>query len=338
MWFLALLFCSIVSSEAFYARHLPATNNVLLTIFSTSRAVNNDDDKGFRTLRRVLPKPVQYWLRDSGVMRFIIDRPLSLAVLLPSVLSKYPQALPLYLTLPTKRLRYGSHSRQEIHLVEPPTTSTVAANQSLVVFVHGGAWGSGFPELYRLCSLPFLERGQTVAVVGYRTYPCATVPEQVEDLRQSVEYLKTNYQFSDWTLMGHSSGTHISLLALQDVAFATTIDRFVGLAGVYDILNHYKYEKTRGVERLSPLAPANGGSVAAWRKNSPIHQSYRALPPTLVCHGALDSTVPFTGAVEFGMVVNVTTRIMSDTGHQDMVTDLMFGGPTRDVVMQWLQR
>ena len=133
-------------------------------------------------------------------------------------------------------------------------------------------------------------------------------------------------------------GNAYFLAGIARHSFATTFERFVGLAGVYDIPNHYKYERTRGVERLSPLAPANGGSVAAWRQNSPLYQSYRALPPTLICHGALDATVPVTGAVEFGAALNVTTRIMKETAHQDMVTDLMFGGPTRDVVMEWLQQ
>jgi hypothetical protein len=35
--------------------------------------------------------------------------------------------------------------------------NNVMEQQSLFIFVHGGAWGSGFPTMYRLMSVPFLE-------------------------------------------------------------------------------------------------------------------------------------------------------------------------------------
>ena len=34
-----------------------------------------------------------------------------------------------------------------------------------------------------------------------------------------------------------------------------------GMAGVYDIAAHYQYETARGVEKLSPMARAMGGTA-----------------------------------------------------------------------------
>ena len=52
-----------------------------------------------------------------------------------------------------------------------------------VFFVHGGAWGSGMPWMYRLVAPTFLRLDLAVIVVGYRTYPDAsTINEQVRDV------------------------------------------------------------------------------------------------------------------------------------------------------------
>jgi hypothetical protein len=129
------------------------------------------------------------------------------------------------------------------------------------------------------------------------------------------------------------------------------VNRFIGIAGVYDIPTHYQFESGRGVERISPLAPACGGSLAAWRRQSPtylIAQQQRCndvvglLPPTLLCHGALDSTVPYTSSVGFFKAFDDHDRcrleILPETEHAETVMHLMFGGKTRDVVMDWIHK
>jgi hypothetical protein len=58
---------------------------------------------------------------------------------------------------------YGDHPLQVAQvMVNRVATSdcmdnNVMEQQSLFIFVHGGAWGSGFPTMYRLMSVPFLE-------------------------------------------------------------------------------------------------------------------------------------------------------------------------------------
>jgi acetyl esterase/lipase len=78
-----------------------------------------------------------------------------------------------------------------------PTVSTgemdLKAANKLVAFVHGGAWGSGFPAMYRLVAKPFLNKGMTVAILGYRTYPTTDVKGQVDDLEQALESLRREF-------------------------------------------------------------------------------------------------------------------------------------------------
>jgi acetyl esterase/lipase len=93
------------------------------------------------------------------------------------------------------------------------------ANQEprgLDFFVHGGAWGSGSPNQYRLVAKPVLEKGLAVAVIGYRTYPDADVSNQVRDLELAASELTRRYPSLclgatelGVTAIGHSSGAHI---------------------------------------------------------------------------------------------------------------------------------
>ena len=223
----------------------------------------------------------------------------------------------------------------------------------VLVFVHGGAWGSGHASLYRLFASQLDEQLHCVVVcANYRVWPHADAEGQAADvaavLRWTAENAKRFGGDPDRiVLMGHSSGAHISSLcmlrALQSqsqsqsqtdsdaaspssssssataAASATAspaacagtwaiprLHGFIGLAGVYDISDHYEFESARGVHELSPMAPANGGpsnfaahscTIAA----AALSPSQRAqLPPCLLLHGLTDRTVPYASSVRFG--------------------------------------
>lgn len=117
----------------------------------------------------------------------------------------------------------------------------------MVLFIHGGAWGSGRPWFYRLVALPFVRMNLIVAIVGYRVYPLsAHVNDQVNDIDEAYNRLCKEYPtlcgpqrhheqqqyhyhhhhssnpFSNkqrWigtVVIGHSSGAHIGLLWVME--------------------------------------------------------------------------------------------------------------------------
>lgn len=109
-----------------------------------------------------------------------------------------------------------------------------------IFFVHGGAWGSGQPWMYRLVAPSFLKRNFAVVIVGYRTYPEAqTIDEQCGDVKlawNKCEEVLNNLvvpithdecvderdevEENGWVgnvIMGHSSGAHVALLMLVDM-------------------------------------------------------------------------------------------------------------------------
>ena len=145
-----------------------------------------------------------------------------------------------------------------------------------------------------------------MAIVGYRTYPCGTVLNQVQDLELASEELAMRYpQFCQQEtelgvcVMGHSSGAHIAFLMMADwtrrrmalleeslqkeggakitLSMAAQvgrlggmrIDSFVGISGPYNVSHHFDYEASRGLEELSPMKPACGYSREEFRKHSP---------------------------------------------------------------------
>ena len=196
--------------------------------------------------------------------------------------------------------------------------------------------------MYRTCADPFIENNYTVAIWGYRTYPDSDVPGQIEDLKNCVRYLKGKNEWDSVSVIGHSSGGHVAVMAaLQEEELC---DSLITISGVYDIPSHYQWESSRGVEEFSALKPACGHTEEKWIELSPTRlllKKSTTLPRTLVLHGALDKTVPYTTAVNFTEAIkqtgqDVDLEIFPTVGHSDTCLQLIMGGQTRDSVMKWL--
>jgi acetyl esterase/lipase len=275
-------------------------------------------------------------MRDSGFLRGLIDGLVYLNV--PELVQRYPHALGNYLSLPVKTIAYGEHPMQTLDILTHQESS-----KGLVVMCHGGAWGSGRPWMYRLTASPFLEKGYSVAIWGYRTYPDATVDGQVEDLGSALLKAKSLYPSIPTTLVGHSSGAHIAVLGVLREKLPK-VDHVISIAGVYDIPSHYEFETGRGVEQISALQPACGFSREEWQKRSPTcllrdeQNPLQELPNMLLLHGAKDTVVPYTSATNFHQSLNHgRLAILPTVEHAETVLQLMMGGETQDVVMAWLE-
>jgi len=150
-----------------------------------------------------------------------------------------------------------SHSDSSTKCTEAKSCTTQQQSKipvrGTIFFVHGGAWGSGKPWMYRLIAPTFLKLHFAVVIVGYRTYPdAATIDDQVGDvmlawekagdvLKRSVTMMSSNAtckcettsgdacdNYDAWSnictdegtgwvgnvIMGHSSGAHVAMLML----------------------------------------------------------------------------------------------------------------------------
>lgn len=325
-------------------------------------------DQGLtRFLGNGLPTSWLNNLRDSGGFRAIADGIVTASI--PSLGIMSPSAAIQFfkLTSQCRRINYGPHPKHVVDMFLPSQNEP----KGLVFFVHGGAWGSGLPWMYRLTSLPFLEIGLAVAVVGYRVYPETDVEGQVSDLELAACEIERRfphlYKSSEFGIIviGHSSGAHIALNWIIDRAslikngntqLPIACSTFIGISGPYDISHHFDYEAARGVEELSPMKAACGFSRDAFRDNSPafrllsllisINESQEdlneLLPKILLVHGIEDGTVPFTATAEAARIIKAcgvsrcSELYLTKTGHEQAVMELMLGGKTRDQILKWL--
>ena len=311
-------------------------------------------------------------LRDAGHFRSICDALVTASVPLMGIMDPRTTRKFIQLTKKRQKLVYGSeHKLQYMDLYLPEPKDEAQAIR-MVFFLHGGAWGSGMPWMYRLCAYPFLQEGWAVAIPSYRTYPDGKALDQVQDAEQALAYLYRHFpqHMGHVTLMGHSSGAHIGLLLLAERAKQVLeqkvslenfprIDAFVGLSGPYDISHHFDYEAARGVEELSPMKAACGMSREGFRLCSPALRFLDSLtsvvaerhvasclpPHMLLLHAVEDETVPFTSTAEAARVLRSCGvaqcqeyYVGPGTGHQDTVMQLMTGGPSCDAVLSWMRQ
>ena len=268
-----------------------------------------------RVLHNVLPVASQSALRDYGFQGIndsvcaLLAVPLSMSS--PSLLLRF-----LQLGSSRKLEGYGPRgSRHKLHLFE---SSDAADPSTLLVFVHGGAWGSGRPWMYRLVADGIAQSmgAKHFCVCEYPVYPTASIVEQRDAILAALKHLRqsqssnSNSSSRRIVLCGHSSGANISALALLEHVRTQAAeggsqmlaDAFVSLSGVFDIAKHYNWEKSRGVHIISPMGAA-AGEPSRYHEVSPTliadqgHEPLSPLfPATLVLHGADDATVPVTSS------------------------------------------
>ena len=274
---------------------------------------------------------------------------------------------------------YGTHPRQtgDVMIKEKLLQTSHSGSENddnipLFLFLHGGAWGSGFPTMYRLISSPFLERNYRAVVLGYRTYPDGGMEDQVQDLVDAVEYFTEKYasrsfgsssssSSSKVVLMGHSSGAHIAMLAALRGRLAGC-DALIGMSGVYDLEVARTREIQQGLTELSPMGPACG-DINMLREHSPtwlvdththgyskdMGSSFLNLPPILLVHGEDDPVAPPSYSKMFHNVMKEDERqvlkrgatchleILKGLQHQDTVLETCLGhGKTQSLILQWL--
>eukprot|EP00525_Craspedostauros_australis_P012455 CAMPEP_0198114872 /NCGR_PEP_ID=MMETSP1442-20131203/6116_1 /TAXON_ID= /ORGANISM="Craspedostauros australis, Strain CCMP3328" /LENGTH=421 /DNA_ID=CAMNT_0043772271 /DNA_START=117 /DNA_END=1383 /DNA_ORIENTATION=+ len=358
------------------------TSNILDPTFSFDQipppadpAANPDDD-GFRNFRDNAPVWFQNAICNLGVLRFLVDS-LTYISAGPAVLKQHPGSWETFLQLSgvpsflvsllvdstdatdvTKfggyeAIRYGSHAKQVMHVWEPQAADTHQQPPKTMVFVHGGAWFSGFPAMYRLLAKPGLERGCRVAIVGYRTYPDTDVDGQADDVAASLQAIQSKYPSSPIVLMAHSTGCQVSSLALlnQPHQSRANVKSFIGLSGLYHVEDHQLFEVGRGLDQISPLIPANHYTIDNWNRRSPTcivqtSHSDMTLPAMYFVHGAEDMVVPYSASNKFAQALlqhnessdvgvrckDIQCHVLKDVGHTETVMECMFGGKTQDVV------
>ncbi|KAM9392162.1 uncharacterized protein KZ484_003670 isoform 2-T3 [Pholidichthys leucotaenia] len=225
----------------------------------------------------------------------------------------------------------------------------------LVVFIYGGAWGSGERSIYCLLGQQMAEELTAVVICpDYSIYPKGNVLAMVQDIADCLVWAqengrKFNFDKDNIVLIGHSAGAHLCALTALFLAdgqeelfmepskqqeIIQSIRGIIGLSGVYNIVDHYKHEQKRGIEYVSDMHKAMNG-VENFAHYSPTHllrklrqDKLNMVPPCSLLHGTNDITVPVESSIKFSelltsLSVKVSLHLLPGVNHIDVVTDLM---------------
>ncbi|CAN9512996.1 unnamed protein product [Ophioblennius macclurei] len=225
----------------------------------------------------------------------------------------------------------------------------------LVVFIYGGAWGSGERSIYCLLARQMAEElHATVICPDYWTYPKGNVLGMVQDVADCLVWVrengqKFNFDKENVVLIGHSAGAHLCALTTlflidereelfidlnmqRDVTLS--IRGVIGLSGVYNIMDHYVHEQKRAVEYVSTMHKAMNG-VENFPYYSPTHlleklsqDKLSRIPQVALLHGTNDTVVPVESSTKFSELLTsqslkVSLYLLPEVDHTEIVTDLM---------------
>ena len=236
-----------------------------------------------------------------------------------------------------RRDSYAEPARCIVDVVSPLSTSFEGGdNGSVVLFVNGGVWSAG--EAWQFAPLAdtlSTELGARVCVAQYSLFPNALVPAMVDEVAAAVRWADGLRRGSgSLVLVGHSAGAHLATLAVlkmvEEGRAPPALRACVGLAGVYDVAEHYNFETRRGVQRLSTMEAAMGGATQ-FRALSPLQRLQDRQPQLddapqfflLASHS--DATVPASQSREYAAALTAAgadARLMlyQSTSHVDFAT------------------
>jgi acetyl esterase/lipase len=211
----------------------------------------------------------------------------------------------------TQSIAYAERSRHRLDVCRPRG----AAAAPVIVFFYGGAWQSGYKELYRYVAKALARRGYVAVVPDYRIYPEVCYPDFLNDGAQVVRWVKDNIaRFGGdpdkLFLKGHSAGAHIAAMLSIDARWLgkvgldprRDIAGLIGIAGPYDLMPL----------RDEKLKVIFGGANRP--ETQPIFHVAPGAPPALLMTGGRDRLV------EPGNSVRLAARLVADGNAATVLT------------------
>ena len=273
--------------------------------------IQKSTDDALRQFLTSLPVSWQHFLRDKGMIKLLSD--FAAITMVPALAITSPKValntIKYWWTSSTHFIGVNGKSLpalecHDLRSMKLPVAVDVENNlkQKLVrvlLFVHGGAWGSGQLWQYRDIAIQYglLLNADVTTLIKYSYYPDASIADQRDALLRAVHYIhgpefhkkcglsQTDMNTSniELVLCGHSSGAHLSILSSVEM-LKTEVDSvdlkkalgrrpaihsIIGLSGPYDLVKHYDFESGRGVQHISPMLGAAGGNIEGLARCSP---------------------------------------------------------------------
>ncbi|MGO8788860.1 MAG: alpha/beta hydrolase fold domain-containing protein [Terriglobia bacterium] len=165
-----------------------------------------------------------------------------------------------------------------------------------VIIVHGGGWEAGDKVTYvSPVFAPLAQAGFAWFSIDYRLTPYVRVPEQLEDVRNAVRFVR---QHADWfhvdpnrvALLGESASGHLVAQTVSMPCPGCEVQAVVSFYGVY---NFERWKNDADFDRMFHRMFSDQ-DPAALREYSPWFHASASLPPMLIIQGTADELYPGT--------------------------------------------
>ena len=198
---------------------------------------------------------------------------------------------------PARRISYGDDPQQHLDLR--------TAGDRLAVLVHGGFWRPMWSmDTMDLIAVDLAERGWSVANVEYRrTGTGGGWPNTRDDVVAAAHSAMTAVGTTSATLIGHSAGGQLALMAALELGASVTV---VSMGGVNDM-------------ELAVVDDLGSGAARAFLGDTePQHASPQLHPHqgrVIIAHGAHDTRVPARYGTAYAEAHSAELMLAADGDH-----------------------
>lgn len=229
---------------------------------------------------------------------------------------------------PVRWTAEGKGSQQVTLHAFLPKDHKPSDQRAVTVWIHGGGWKSGTPDLLFPHCRYFASRGAIAISVAYRLAPDGgpvTVSDSLDDCRTAMRHLRSHAQElgidpAKIAVLGDSSGGHLAAalgtLAPGDAAGPSSVpDAMVLCNAALDLTALAWLKDVPGTP-----AKAAGTANARLQALSPLRAVGKSTPPTLLLHGTADEIVPHAQSAAFRKAMLAAGRpcqlvSLEGTGH-----------------------
>lgn len=260
------------------------------------------------------------------------------ATTLASLLEGPPPLVRDYLTSPEGRT---------LRVYQFPPAQPSSAPRPAVVWIHGGAWRGGSPEVFFAHARYFATRGAVGFCIEYRliTPEALEVADCVADCRAAIRYLRANaaelgIDPRRIAVGGDSAGGHLAaaLATLEDTDNASRPDALLLYNPVLDLTEQDWIRFVLGGPNLNNKSLPRHDSpedIARAAALSPVLHVRPGQPPALLVHGLDDKVVPPSQAWRFATAAKAAgnrcdLQMLPATSHAFIVP--RYKSPESDVV------
>ncbi len=246
-------------------------------------------------------------------------------------------------------ISYGSHARHKLDLYQPQPPN---ASAPIVLFLYGGAWIHGDRATYGFVGSALAARGITTVIADYRLYPEVKFPDFVDDAARAYAWVTKHLHAPDnhtaqklrpVFLMGHSAGAHTSALLAYNQSYIARAGSNVQMpAGLIGLAGPYAFDPTTWPSTKAIFATATSADNAR-----PVSFVRPGAPPTLLLHGADDTTVKLFNTRELATALKVVGTAVekaeyAGVGHVGLVltlaAPLRWRAPTLETIVSFVGR